>query len=73
MAQEKFAEALKSLDQALLLQPGNKELLVNKGLALYLSGHQEEAMEIEPFQEAFADKIKEEISKHQSKSPASDS
>ena len=30
-------------------------------------------MEIEPFQEAFADKIKEELSKHQSQSPASDS
>jgi hydroxyacylglutathione hydrolase len=73
MAQEKFTEALVSLDQALLLQPGNKELLINKGLALYLSGRQEEALEIEPFQEAFADKIKEELSSHQSKSPASDS
>jgi hydroxyacylglutathione hydrolase len=73
MAQEKFADALKVLDQALLLQPGNKEILVNKGLAMYLSGRQEEAMEIAAFQEAFADKIKEELSKHQSKSPASNS
>ncbi len=73
MALEKFAETLEVLDQALLLQPGNKEILVNKGLALYLSGRQEEALEIEPFQEAFADKIKEELSKHQSPSPTSNS
>ena len=73
MALEKFAESLEVLDQALLLQPGNKEILINKGLALYLSGRQEEALEIEAFQEAFADKIKEELSKHQSPSPTSDS
>jgi hydroxyacylglutathione hydrolase len=73
MAQEKFGDALEVLDQALLLQPDNREILINKGLALYLVGRQEEAMEIEPFQEAFADKIKEELSKHQSNSSASDS
>jgi hydroxyacylglutathione hydrolase len=73
MGQEKFDESLSMLDKALLLQPGNKEVLINKGLALYLSGRQEEALAIEPFQEAFADKIKEELSTHQSKNPASDS
>jgi hydroxyacylglutathione hydrolase len=70
MAQENFVPALEVFEQALLLQPGNKEILINKGLALYLSGRQEEALEIEPFQEAFADKIKEELSKQQAKSPA---
>lgn len=65
MGQEKFAEALDSLEKALLLQPGNKEILINKGLALYLSGRQEEAVEIEAFRETFADKIKEEILKQQ--------
>ncbi len=70
MALEKFPESLEALDQALLLQPGNKEILINKGLALYLSGRHEEALEIEPFQEAFADKIKEELSKQQAKNPA---
>jgi Flp pilus assembly protein TadD len=73
MALEKFPESLAALDQALLLQPGNKEILINKGLALYLSGRQEEALEIGPFQEAFADKIKEQLSSHQSKNPASNS
>jgi hydroxyacylglutathione hydrolase len=73
MAQENFAEALKVFDQALSLQPGNKEILINKGLALYLSGRQEEAMEIAAFQEAFADKIKEELSKQTSDNPASNS
>ena len=73
MALEKFAETLEVLDQALLLQPGNKEILINKGLALYLSGRQEEALEIQPFQEAFADKIKEELSKQQSPGSTSDS
>lgn len=69
MAQEKFLESLELLDQALLLQPGNKEILINKGLALYLSGRQEEALEIEPFQEAFAEKIKEELSRQQPDKP----
>jgi hydroxyacylglutathione hydrolase len=73
MALERFAEALGVLDQALLLQPGNKEILINKGLALYLSGRQEEALEIEPFQEAFADKIKEQLSKHQAPGATADS
>ena len=73
MAQENFAAALKVFDQALSLQPGNKEILINKGLALYLSGQQEEAMEIAPFQEAFADKIKEELSKRTSNNPTSNS
>jgi hydroxyacylglutathione hydrolase len=73
MALEKFDKSLEVLDQALILQPGNKEILVNKGLALYLSGRQDEAMEIAPFQEAFADKIKEELSKQQPKNPASTS
>ena len=73
MAQENFAEALKVFDRALILQPGNKEILINKGLVLYLSGRQEEAMEIAAFQEAFADKIKEELSKNKSNNPASTS
>lgn len=73
LALEKFEKSLKILDQALLLQPGNKEILVNKGLALYLSGQQDEALEIEPFQEAFAEKIKEQLSKHQTSTPKSDS
>jgi hydroxyacylglutathione hydrolase len=69
MAQENFAKALITFDEALTLQPGNKEILINKGLALYLSGRDVEAMEIAAFQEAFADKIKEELSKHQSDNP----
>jgi hydroxyacylglutathione hydrolase len=73
MAQENFDEALKIFDEALILQPGNKEILINKGLALYLSGRQEEAVEITAFQEAFADKIKEELSKQQADNPAATS
>jgi hydroxyacylglutathione hydrolase len=73
MALEKFGESLEVFDQALLVEPGNKEILINKGLALYLSGRQEEALEIEPFQEAFADKIKEQLSKHQAPGATADS
>lgn len=63
MSLERYGEALEYFDRGLKLQPGNKEILVNKGLALYLSGRQEEALDIEPFQEAFAEKIKAELQK----------
>jgi tetratricopeptide (TPR) repeat protein len=73
MAQEKFIEALGVIEQTLAMQPDNKELLINKGLALYLSGRQDEALEIEPFQEAFANQIKEELTQHKTKNSAPDS
>ncbi|MBI4795925.1 MAG: MBL fold metallo-hydrolase [Deltaproteobacteria bacterium] len=50
-------------DQALEINPQDPEALVNKGLALYLSGRQDEAMDIEIFQKEFARRVKQEFVK----------
>ena len=63
MAMDRYNEALPIFEELAALQPDNKELQVNRGLALYLSGHQDQALEIPAFQEAFAEKIKEELQK----------
>jgi len=54
-------EALAALDRALASDPGREEVLVYKGLALYLAGRYDEAMDIAPFQAAFADGVKREV------------
>jgi glyoxylase-like metal-dependent hydrolase (beta-lactamase superfamily II) len=53
--------SLKYFDQALEINPQDPEALVNKGLALYLSGRQDEAMDIEIFQREFARRVKKEF------------
>jgi len=63
MTLERYEEALEYFDRGLAMQPGNKEILVNKGLTLYLMGRQDEALDIEAFQEAFAERIKAELEK----------
>lgn len=54
-------ESLACLDAALDREPGREEAQVYKGLALYLAGRYDEAMDIEPFQTAFADHVKREL------------
>lgn len=55
--------SLEYFDRALTINPQDPEALVNKGLALYLSGRQDEAMDIEIFQKEFAQRIKQEFTK----------
>ncbi len=69
MALEQYDAALQLFDQLLAQQPGNRELLINKGLALYLGGRQEEALEIPAFMEAFTSQIKEELQKKNPSAP----
>jgi len=56
-----FQASLGYFDQALEINPQDPEALVNKGLALYLSGRQEEALEIELFQQEFTRRLKQEF------------
>lgn len=56
-----FPASLEYFDQALTINPQDPEALVNKGLALYLSGRQDEAMDIEVFQKEFARRIRQEF------------
>jgi hydroxyacylglutathione hydrolase len=56
----KYAESIRWFDEALRIRPGMNDALVYKGMALYLSGNPEEAMEIGPFRAEFAGRFEEE-------------
>jgi glyoxylase-like metal-dependent hydrolase (beta-lactamase superfamily II) len=57
----KYRESLPFFDEALRASPGMKDAQIYKGLALYLSGNPEEALDIEPFRTEFAGRFKEEV------------
>jgi len=50
-------------DRVLKRDSRMQDALVYKGMALYLSGRREEAMEIAPFRNEFVDRFKEAISR----------
>jgi tetratricopeptide (TPR) repeat protein len=60
---EKYQESLELFDGALKLDPQSKEALIHKGMALYLAGRPEEAMDIEVFRTEFTGRFKEELCK----------
>ncbi|MBW2619904.1 MAG: MBL fold metallo-hydrolase [Deltaproteobacteria bacterium] len=62
---QKYEESLPYFDDALALNPEIEEALVFKGMALTFSGRHDEAMEIEAFKTAFAERFKDEIDKRQ--------
>jgi glyoxylase-like metal-dependent hydrolase (beta-lactamase superfamily II) len=63
MALGKYHESIKCFDEALRAKPGMKDALVYKGMALYLAGNCEEAMDIEQFRTEFVGRFKEELLK----------
>jgi glyoxylase-like metal-dependent hydrolase (beta-lactamase superfamily II) len=63
-----YQASLEYLNQALEINPQDPETQINKGLALYLSGRQDEAMDIEIFQKEFTRRIKQEFSDKQTTS-----
>ncbi len=67
----KYRESIEFFDGALKVKPGVKDALVYKGIALYLDGNYDEAMEIEHFRTEFVGRFKEELLKK--KRPASTS
>ncbi len=66
----KYHESIKCFDEALRVKPSMKDALVYKGMALYLAGNYEEAMDIEQFRTEFVGKFKEELLKK--KKPSSE-
>ncbi|MHC1730098.1 MAG: MBL fold metallo-hydrolase [Syntrophobacteraceae bacterium] len=58
-----YQEGLGCFEKVLKIRPGQKEALVYKGFALYLSGKVDEAMEIEEFRSGFEEKFKSELLK----------
>ncbi len=59
----KYQESIKLFDEALKIKPGMKDASVYKGMALYLAGNYDEAMEIEHFRTEFMGRFKEELRK----------
>jgi hydroxyacylglutathione hydrolase len=63
MGLAQYEESLPCFDAVLKAKPDLKEAEVYKGMALYLSGRVDEAMDIEAFQAEFSSRIKAEMEK----------
>jgi glyoxylase-like metal-dependent hydrolase (beta-lactamase superfamily II) len=59
----RYEESVKYFDEALEITPGMKDALIYKGMALYLAGNYDAAMEIELFQKEFVGRFQEELRK----------
>jgi len=57
----KYDESVMLFDEALKIKPGMKDALMYKGMALYLAGNYERAMDIEQFRTEFVGRFKEEL------------
>jgi len=67
----RYGESVEYFDEALQVTPGVKDALIYKGMALYLAGNYDAAMEIEHFRTEFVGRFKEELLRE--KRPASSS
>jgi glyoxylase-like metal-dependent hydrolase (beta-lactamase superfamily II) len=68
----RYRESVKFFDEALRVNSGVKEALVYKGMALYLAGDYDEAMEIDHFRTEFMGKFKEELERKEKTANSSD-
>ena len=68
----RYGESVKYFDEALQVTPGMKDALIYKGMALYLAGNYDAAMEIEPFRTEFVGRFKEELLKKKRPESSSD-
>lgn len=66
LGQEKYDEAIACFDEALEVNPMLEDAKVYKGMALYISGRTQEAMDIKEFQSEFVLRFKEEMKKKDS-------
>lgn len=57
----RYEEAIAAFDEVLHRYGDVKEAQIYKGMALYLSGRQDDAMDIEPFRNEFVGRFKEEL------------
>jgi len=57
----KYLESIPYFDRALALKPDFQDPQIYKGMALFLSGRHDEAMDIEVFQKEFAHRVKQEF------------
>jgi tetratricopeptide (TPR) repeat protein len=66
-----YLESIPYFDQALAINPEFQDAQIYKGMALYLAGRPEEAMDIELFREEFTGRIKQEFLKKSQPSSSS--
>ncbi len=59
----KYPESIELFDEALRIKPAAKDAQIYKGMALYIAGRYEEALEIENFRAEFVGRFKEELLK----------
>jgi len=59
----RYEESVQYFDEALKVTPGMKDALIYKGMALYLAGNYDAAMEIELFRKEFVGRFQEELRK----------
>ncbi len=57
----RYEESVPHFDEALKASPGRKDALIYKGMALYLAGNCDAAMEIEPFRKEFVGRFQEQL------------
>lgn len=57
----KYEESVRCFDEALKASPGMKDALVYKGMALYLAGNYDAAMEIDLFRKEFVGRFQEQL------------
>ncbi len=57
----RYDESIRCFDEALKMKPNLRDALVYKGIALHLSGHSEEAMNIEAFRTEFVGRFGNEL------------
>lgn len=57
----RYQESVTFFDEALRVDPGMKDAQIYKGMALYLAGNYDEAMEIEFFRKEFVGRFREEL------------
>jgi glyoxylase-like metal-dependent hydrolase (beta-lactamase superfamily II) len=59
----RYEESVNFFDEALKVTPGMKDAMIYKGMALYLAGNYDAAMEIELFRKEFVGRFQEELRK----------
>lgn len=66
----RYEESIPWFDEALKVSPGMKDAWIYKGMALYLSGNYDAAMEIELFRKEFVGRFQEELERKKGAGPA---
>ena len=59
----RYEESVQYFDEALQVAPGMKDALIYKGMALYLAGNYDAAMDIELFRKEFVGRFQEQLRK----------